>query len=112
MYSHFSSPGMVRTGMQQQWKDAYPGLFGKLVSWSQLAMGRDVEQGSYSALYAATSPEVEEKGWNGYYLIDPGQEGKETAQANDRFLGIALWELSHRLIKDKVGQDALTDWNA
>lgn len=103
---------MVNTGMQQQWKDAYPGLFGKLVSWSQQAMGRSPEQGSYSALYAATSPEVEEKGWNGYYLIDPSSPGKETAQANDRFLGIALWELSHRIIKDKVGQDAMVDWSA
>lgn len=28
-------------------------------------LGRDPEQGSYSALYAATSPEIEEKGWNG-----------------------------------------------
>jgi hypothetical protein len=37
--------------MQQQWKDAYPGLFGKMVCWISLAGGRDIEQGSYSALY-------------------------------------------------------------
>jgi len=36
--------------MQQQWKDAYPGLFGKIVSNAMLAIGRDIEQGSYSAL--------------------------------------------------------------
>jgi hypothetical protein len=57
--------------MQQQWKDAYPGLLGKLISNTMLAVGRDVEQGSYSALYAATSPEIEEKGYNGYYFADP-----------------------------------------
>jgi hypothetical protein len=36
--------------MQQQWKDAYPGFFGKLITTVMLAVGRDVEQGSYSAL--------------------------------------------------------------
>jgi hypothetical protein len=92
--------------MQQQWKDAYPGIFGKLITSVMLAVGRDVEQGSYSALYAATSPEVEEEGWNGYYLNDPGQPGKETSQASDPALGAALWNLSERIIKSKVGEDA------
>jgi len=36
--------------MQQQWKNAYPGLFGKIITAVMLAGGRDVEQGSYSAL--------------------------------------------------------------
>ena len=57
--------------MQQQWKGAYPGLFGKLVANAILAVGRDADQGLYSVLYVATSPEVEKKGWNAYYLIDP-----------------------------------------
>jgi len=95
-----------------RWKDAYPGLFGKMVTAIMLAGGRDVEQGSYSALYAATSPEVEEKGWNGHYFNDPGQPGKETKQASDPALGAALWDLSTRIIKDKVGDDALVDWNS
>jgi hypothetical protein len=34
-----------------------------------LTVGRDVEQGSFSALYAATSPDIEERQWNGYYLL-------------------------------------------
>jgi hypothetical protein len=120
--------------MQQQWKDAYPGLLGKLITGVMLAGGRDVEQGSYSALYAATSPEIEEKGYNGYYFSDPvcflsfmltfwqlrdsvlmvkqGQLGKESSQASDPKLGDALWELSERIIKEKVGDDALVDWSA
>lgn len=112
IYALSVHPGAVNTAMQQQWKDAYPGLFGKLVTAVMLTMGRDVEQGSYSALYAATSPEIEEKGWNGYYLTDPSQPGKESKQASDPALGAALWELSQRLITEKVGPDALVDWNA
>jgi hypothetical protein len=42
--------------MQQLWKDAYPGLFGKILTQLMLAGGRDIEQGSYSALYVVTFP--------------------------------------------------------
>ncbi|RWQ92559.1 short-chain dehydrogenase [Paecilomyces variotii] len=112
IYALSVHPGTVNTAMQQQWKDAYPGLLGKVLTTVMLAVGRDVEQGSFSALYAATSPEVEEKGWNGYYFSDVGQPGKESSQASDPTLGAALWDLSHRIIKDKIGEDAFVDWNA
>lgn len=46
IYALSVHPGAVNTAMQQQWKDAYPGLTGKLLSWAMLAIGRDVEQGS------------------------------------------------------------------
>jgi hypothetical protein len=36
--------------MQQQWTDAYPGLVGELIKSAMLFIGRDPEQGSYSAL--------------------------------------------------------------
>jgi len=111
IYALSVHPGAVNTAMQQQWKDAYPGLLGKLITAVMLAGGRDVEQGSFSALYAATSPEVEEKSWNGYYLNDPGMPGKESSQASDPALGAALWDLSERIIKDKLGPDALVDWH-
>jgi len=110
IYALSVHPGAVNTAMQQQWKDAYPGLFGKMITAIMLAGGRDVEQGSYSALYAATSPEIEKKDWNGFYFIDPGKPGKESSQASDPALGEALWELSERIIKEKVGSDALVDW--
>lgn len=57
--------------MQQQWEDAYPGILGKVIKNITLATGRDPEQGCYSALYAALSDEVVEKGWNGAYFSDP-----------------------------------------
>jgi len=41
-----------------------------------------------------------------------GQLGKETSQASDRNLGYALWDLSTRIVKDKLGNDALESWNA
>lgn len=98
--------------MQQQWKEAYPGLTGKLLTWAMLTIGRDVEQGAFTPLWALTAPEVEEKGQNGWYFTDPGQPGKESSQASDPELGRALWDLSERIVKEKLGDDALMDWNA
>jgi NAD(P)-dependent dehydrogenase (short-subunit alcohol dehydrogenase family) len=112
IYAVSVHPGAVNTAMQQQWKDAYPGLLGKMLTAMMLAVGRDVETGAYSALYAALSPEIEEKGYNGYYFSDAGQPGKETKQASDPHLGNALWDLSTRLIKEKAGEDALVDWSS
>ncbi|KAJ5227789.1 hypothetical protein N7489_008497 [Penicillium chrysogenum] len=111
IYALSVHPGAVNTAMQQQWKDAYPGITGKLIASAMLTVGRDVEQGSFSALYAATSPDIEERGWNGYYLTDPGEKGKESAQASDPRLGAALWDLSQQIIKEKLGDDAVTDWS-
>jgi len=104
-------PGVVNTNMQEQWKDAYPGITGQIASVANKAVGRSPEQGSFSALYAATSPEVEEKGWNGVYLNDPGTLGKETSQASDMKLASSLWNLSQQIVKEKLGDDALQDWN-
>jgi len=97
--------------MQQQWKDAYPGITGKILTWIMLAGGRNPEQGSYSALWALTSPKIEEQDMNGWYFNDPDTPGKESSQASDPELGRALWDLSERIVKDKLGKDALVDWN-
>jgi hypothetical protein len=89
--------------------------------------------------YASCDEEVIDKGYNGYYLSDPGSHfpsylspssprrsiltlsapsapslaatpGKETSQASDPKLGTALWELSERMVKEVVGEDALLPW--
>jgi NAD(P)-dependent dehydrogenase (short-subunit alcohol dehydrogenase family) len=70
IYAVCVHPGAVNTAMQQQWKDAYPGILGKLLTSAMLFVGRDPEQGAYSALWAATSMEIEEKDYNGWYFSD------------------------------------------
>ncbi|KAN0086703.1 hypothetical protein V8E54_000391 [Elaphomyces granulatus] len=110
IYAIAVHPGAVNTAIQQQWKDAYPGLTGKLLTNASLAIGRSPEQGAFTTLYAATSPEIEEKGWNGAYLSDPGKLGKESSQASDPKLGASLWTLSEDLVRQKIGENALLDW--
>ncbi|KAK5994800.1 Blue light-induced protein 4 [Cladobotryum mycophilum] len=104
-------PGAVNTAMQDQWKDAYGPIFGTLISWVNKSVSRDAEQGSYSALWALTAPDVAQSNQNGFYYTDPGQLGKESSQASNPELGTSLWNLSERLIKEKLGDDALIDWN-
>jgi hypothetical protein len=88
------------------------GIVGAAIKAVSVGFSRSPEQGSYSGLYAALSDEVIEKNYNGYYLIDPAKEGKESKQGSDKWLIAALWDLSHRLLKEKVGDDALVAWNA
>lgn len=71
---------------------------------------RDPEQGSGSTVWAALSPEVEEKDYQGVYVTDPGVVGGETAQASDRQLGDNLWKLSEQMITEKLGPKGLLSW--
>jgi len=112
IYALSVHPGAVNTAMQEQWKDAYPGLTGTLLSWAFKFGGRDPEQGAYSTLWALTAPEIPMENQNGGYFTDPGTRGKESQQASDAELGAALWHLSESLIKSKLGDDALIDWRA
>lgn len=48
----------------------------------------------------------------GKYYTDPGKVGGESNQASDPELGKNLWELSHRVIREKAGPDALLPWDA
>ncbi|RDA93556.1 hypothetical protein CP533_6126 [Ophiocordyceps camponoti-saundersi (nom. inval.)] len=103
-------PGTVNTTIQNQWKDAYPGITGQLLTYTMNMVGRDAEQGAYSTLWALTASEIEEKQQNGAYFTDPAQLGKESSQACDQRLGNDLWELSQRLVNEKLGDGAVIDW--
>ncbi|KAM6508157.1 hypothetical protein FALCPG4_018044 [Fusarium falciforme] len=111
VYALAVHPGAVNTAMQDQWKDAYPGVTGHLISYAMKFVGRDPEQGSYSTLWALTAPEIDENHKNGAYFTDPGVEGKESSKASDSELGAQLWELGEKVVKEKLGPEALVDWN-
>jgi len=110
IYAVAVHPGVVNTDMQEQWKDTYPGLTGQALTQLNYLFGRSPEQGSYSGIYAATSPEIEEKDWNGAYLSDPAKLGGETAQAQDMQLASSLWNLSQQLIKERRGPESMMSW--
>lgn len=72
----------------------------------------DLSAFAHCCSYAACSPEIIEKGYNGAYFSDPGTLGGETEQGQDMGLAKNLWELSEKLVKEKAGDDALVSWSA
>ncbi|KAH0052615.1 NAD(P)-binding protein, partial [Aureobasidium melanogenum] len=70
-----------------------------------------VRSTSRIVLYAATSPDVENKYLNGAYLVDVGIPGREKDLAADPSLGPGFWDISERAIKAVVGKDAMVPWD-
>ncbi|KAH7909968.1 hypothetical protein BJ138DRAFT_1114527 [Hygrophoropsis aurantiaca] len=103
-------PGAVHTGQQDQFKEAYGKVFGTLAKAVVVPFMRSPEQGSLSTLWAATSDDVEKNVWQGRYFTDPGELGKETAQADEEQVGNNLHKLSEQLVKERIGDDGLLPW--
>jgi hypothetical protein len=85
--------------------EAY-GALGQVVNAASRVLFMTPQQGSESALYAVTSPKVVER-WSelqGAYITEAdGKVGTETEQAKDDQLAKNLWELSCKVLKDKIG---------
>lgn len=104
-------PGPVATDQPKQLEEAYGKVLGGIMKNLVVPFMRDPEQGSLSTLWAATSPEIEQKEWSGLYFTNPGEVGKESKLADDGEVGKNLWELSERMVTKAVGPDALLPWN-
>ena len=112
IYAIATHPGGVHTDQPEQLKEAYGKVFGTLMKAVFVPFMRSPDEGSLSTLWAATSPEIEEKNLQGVYVTDPGKWGGESSQAKDEKLRDNLWNLAQHLIQEKAGQDALLDWSA
>ncbi|KAJ9124347.1 hypothetical protein QFC22_001147 [Naganishia vaughanmartiniae] len=102
-------PGAVATGQEAGLSEAYGLLGDALYAVSRVAF-MSPDQGSESALWAATAPKVaEEPGkYQGAYLRQPDDSlGSESGQAKDEVLAKNLWELSRRVLKEKIGKDVV-----
>jgi len=104
-------PGAVDTEIQDQVKSAFGHTLGTIVQTLQTPFLRSPEEGSIGTLWAAIAPEVEEKNYQGVYVVDPGKFGGETKQAQDMELAENVWKLCQTLIVDKLGNDGLLPWN-
>jgi NAD(P)-dependent dehydrogenase (short-subunit alcohol dehydrogenase family) len=104
-------PGAVATEIQEQIKMSFGQTMGTIIQALQAPMMRTPAEGSISTLWAAVAPEIEEKNLQGVYVSDPGVVGGETDQAKDMKLAENVWQLSLRLIDEKLGGDALLKWN-
>lgn len=94
--------------------EAFGYLPGLALKYLTMPFMRTPEGGSLSTLWAAVAPDVEDKekygDMNGAYITDPGKVGGETNQADDKQLAENVWTLCEKLIKEKLGADALYSW--
>ena len=111
IYALATHPGAVHTEQQDQFKEAYGVALGTALKSVVTPFMRSPEQGSLSTLWAATSPEIEEKGLQGVYITDPEKWGDESKQAQDELLRENFWTLSSSLIREKAGSDAFLNWS-
>ncbi|KAG8890414.1 hypothetical protein FRB98_008449 [Tulasnella sp. 332] len=104
-------PGAVDTEIQDQVKSAFGQVLGTILTTLQTPFLRTPGEGSIGTLWAALSPEIEEKNYQGVYIPDPGKIGGETKQTQDPTLEKNVWDLCHRLMTGKMGKDGLLPWN-
>ncbi|KAL0948475.1 hypothetical protein HGRIS_011044 [Hohenbuehelia grisea] len=110
-------PGAVHTGQQAQFKEAYGTILGTMLEAVTIPFMRNPEQGSASTVWAAVSPAVdgsdgksESEKWQGAYVTDPGVKSVPSGMALDDEIAENLWRLSEELVAEKLGADALLDW--
>lgn len=105
--SHISvHPGIISTGLYKAVTESY-GILGHLAR-KFISMGAITpEQGSLSSLYAATSPEIDEKRMSGTYLDPLAVVGKKAAWAEDKdgVLGEQMMSFITTFCKDTLAVD-------
>ncbi len=112
IYALAAHPGAVHTGQQDQFKEAYGKVFGSVMKAAVVPFMRSPDQGSLSTLWGAVADDViGEQKWQGKYVTDPSEEGKESEMARDEELEDNLWKLSESIVKEKLGSEGLLSWN-
>ena len=104
LYANATHPGGVQTDQQEQAVEAY-GKLGKIGVMAVRPFMKDpVEAGCRPALYAATSPEVVEKGISGQYIVPDRKVTEPSTKSQDINLGESLWALSLEILSEKLGR--------
>jgi WW domain-containing oxidoreductase len=97
-------PGAVATDQPLQAEEAY-GTMGKIGHRLIRPFMKDPDwEGCRPALYAVTSPEIEERGVSGEYIVPDKKVTSPTNKAQDEQLGEQLWQLSEELLRSRLGQ--------
>jgi NAD(P)-dependent dehydrogenase (short-subunit alcohol dehydrogenase family) len=99
-------PGGVNTDQPKQAVDAY-GTLGKVgVAVVRPFMKDPVDQGCRPILFAATSDAIREEKIDGSYIVPDKKVTEASSQALDEGLQEQLWELTERILKEKLGSEA------
>lgn len=96
-------PGAVSTDQPEQAVEAF-GTLGKIgVAAVRPFMKDPVAKGCRSALFAATADDVVKDKIQGQYIVPDKKVTEPSNQAKDEKLAAALWNLTKKVLEEKVG---------
>ncbi|KAI1314549.1 hypothetical protein EDD11_002024 [Mortierella claussenii] len=103
VYVNAVHPGFVSTELSRHASTVYGAVAGVFERGVTAVAAMNPKKGSLTQLYAATSPEVEEKDIRGRYFIPIANEIQPSAYARDEELQEKLWTFSEDLVREKIG---------
>ncbi|KAF9199779.1 hypothetical protein BGZ49_010063 [Haplosporangium sp. Z 27] len=102
VYVNIVHPGFVATELQRHNKKFFGPMVLKFLEALTAVMAMTPEVGALTQLYAATSPEIEDKDLRGRYFVPIANEIQPSPYALDEELQEKLWAFSEKLVKEKV----------
>jgi NAD(P)-dependent dehydrogenase (short-subunit alcohol dehydrogenase family) len=100
-------PGVVRSQLTRGPKEtlkinSYLFFLQPLVSLSEWMFSISTPEGALTSLYAAASPEIEEKNIRNAYLVAIAKESETSELGKDKELAEKLWDYSEKLVAEKL----------
>lgn len=106
VYVNCYFPGNIATDAMDTWKDMVGNFLGAIPRRLFRLVGQSLEDGATTAMYLASSQEVQERDIKGRYFIPIAAEGQPSQLTQDKDLSNNLWYWSDHKVTSTLG----TSW--
>jgi len=103
IFVNATHPGLVGTDQQSQAVDAYGSWLGVINKVMRPIMKDPIDEGCRPALFAATDPDIVQKGIRGRYIIPDKKVTDPSKQAQDETLANRHWKLCNDMLQKTLG---------
>jgi hypothetical protein len=86
------------------WRSIFGSIAGSFMKRIFQVVGQTATEGAATAIYLATSPQVEKLDQNGKYFIPIATEGETSKMAEDRYLAEELWSWTEQQAVMALGE--------
>ena len=105
VYVNCFHPGNIPTEAMGAWSSIFGSVAGRFVKGLFQLVGQTAAQGAATAIYLATSPQIENLKQSGNYFIPIGAEGETGKIAADRDSAKHLWSWTEQQAIAALGPD-------
>lgn len=109
VYANAFFPGNIPTDAMDTWKELFGTLFGQLVKGSFGLLGQSPEEAAATAIYLATSDEVQLKNLKGQYFVPIAAAQNPSPTAQDKDLAKNLWYWTDNKVSETLGKGWLEE---